>query len=71
MEKNDFPYRGWLHKLAPDGTEEWVKTEQDLIIMIDMDTTLGEDWHRGLRSADGNLGIGGSFPTRSRAGAPG
>jgi cysteine-rich repeat protein len=69
MAKNDFPYRGWLYKLAPDGTEEWVKTEQDWIIMVDEDTTIGEDWAiRGLGvDADGNLGIGGSFSNEEAA----
>jgi cysteine-rich repeat protein len=62
MEKNGFPYRGWLYKLAPDGTEEWVKTEQDWPILKD-DEPVGEDWAiEGLGvDADGNLGVGGDF----------
>jgi hypothetical protein len=62
MEKNDFPYRGWLYKLGTDGTEEWVKTEADWP-MINPDTIVGEDWAiEGLGvDADGNLGVGGDF----------
>jgi cysteine-rich repeat protein len=69
MQKNQFPYRGWLYKLAPDGTEEWVKTEQDWIIVVDDDTMIGEDWAiRGMGiDADGNLGVGGSYANEDMA----
>ena len=56
MEKNDFPYRGWLYKLGLDGSEQWVKTHEDWI-------TIGEDWAvRGLGlDDDGNLGVAGVY----------
>ncbi|HLT36051.1 MAG TPA: hypothetical protein VK034_07190, partial [Enhygromyxa sp.] len=60
--KSAFPYRGWLYKLDTDGTEQWLKTEADWVL-IDGEDMIGEDWTiRGLGlDGNGNLGVAGVF----------
>ncbi len=61
IEKSDFPLRSWTYRLGLDGSEQWVKTEEDWA--LNSEVVLGEDWSvRGLSvNGAGELMVGGRF----------